>query len=331
MKKGKLDSETLERLVLGRTGARRPEVVCGPQVGEDCAVVDFGLFDCVLSTDPITASAEKIGSLAVHVSCNDIASNGVEPMAVLLTVLLPEQTTEAEIEEIIGQADAAARELGVQIIGGHTEITDAVTQPLISATALGRAPKPGQKGTVSGDMRPGDRVLVTKSLALEGACILAERCEKELGAILTDAEIEEAKAFLGQISVVKEGVLAGKIGVSAMHDITEGGILGAVWETCALHGVGAEIDMMSLPFEEVTLAICAFLGLNPMRLISSGSMLIIVPEEKAAMLATAIREAGIPATDIGRVTDGSRGVVMRARDGKPEAVEPPGPDEIYMV
>jgi hydrogenase expression/formation protein HypE len=322
---GKLDNETLARLVLGKTGARRDEVINGAGIGEDCAVLNFGAFDCVLSTDPITASAERIGSLAVHVSCNDIAAHGTEPIAIMLTVLLPPSVTEDEIAEIARQSDEAARDLGISIIGGHTEITDSVIRPLISAVAIGRAAKQGTNEAPA----PGDIIIVTKSLALEGTGILAEKYAENLRRILTDEELAGAKAMLDRVSVVKEGVAAGRVGVSAMHDITEGGVLGAVWEVCTGKGVGAEIEMGRLPFEDVTLDICAYFGIDPMRLISSGSMLIVARADKEDEMLLALSEACVPAAVIGRVTPAQGGIVLISRTGERIQIEPPGADEIY--
>ena len=327
MEIGKLDNETLARLVLGRVGARRPEVIVGPGIGEDCAVLDFGEYDCVLSTDPITASASRIGSLAVHISCNDVASNGVEPLAVMLTVLLPPSVTEEEIGEIASQADEAAKSLGVQIAGGHTEVTDAVTQPLVSATAIGRAVKRAPVRAAE----PGDLIVVTKKLALEGTAIAALQREGDLRLFLTDEEIEHAKSLLEHISVVKEGVIAGRAGVKAMHDVTEGGVLGAVWEVCAREGAGAEIQAALLPFDPVTMALCAVLDLNPMRLISSGSMLMIVSPGKKQVLFSALSEAGVDATVIGTIEPQDKGITLVMRNGEREVISPPGPDEIYAT
>ena len=333
MRKGKLDNECLERLVLGRSGMKRPEVIVGPGIGEDCAVIDFGEFECVLSTDPITASPSRIGTLAVHVCCNDVASNGVEPLGIMLTILLPLSVTEEEISEITRQADEAAKELGVQIIGGHTEVTDIVTMPIVSATAIGRAQKGFSVGGSSNksDPAPGDLIVVTKELAIEGVAIAAELKENELAALLTTEEIERAKQKIENISVVKEGVIAGKIGASAMHDVTEGGILGAVWETCRQSNTGAEIIASSLPFDDTTMSICALLDLDPMRLISSGSMLIYIQEEKWPVLSEQLMAAGISASVIGSVKPQDCGVVMVMKNGETEEVDPPGPDEIYKL
>jgi len=332
MKIGKLDNETLERVVLGRIGKPREEVIVGPGIGEDCAVLDFGEYECVLSTDPITAGASRVGTLAVHISCNDVASNGIEPMAIMLTVLLPPSTTEEEVEEIARQADEAAKELGVQIIGGHTEVTDAVTQPLISAVAIGRAPRSENK--TKGDVPCvlcGDLLVVTKKLALEGTALAAEQRESDLRAYLTEEELAHAKAMLGRISVVKEGVIAGRSGVKAMHDVTEGGALGAVWEVCARAGAGAEIEAAALPFDDVTMTVCAVLGLDPMRLISSGSMLICLSEEQWKALCGKLAEAGIEASVIGRIKDPAEGITLIMKNGEREEIGPPGPDEIYLI
>ena len=140
LKVGKLDSELLKKIVFDKITFRRDEVITRPGIGEDCAVIDYGDYECVLSTDPITASIEDIGRLAVHISCNDIASNGVEPVGLLLAVLLPEGTTEEQIENMMDQAGKASEELGVEIVGGHTEITRAVNQPVMISTAIGRGP-----------------------------------------------------------------------------------------------------------------------------------------------------------------------------------------------
>ena len=337
MEIGKLDNETLQRLVLGRTGAARQEVIAGPGIGEDCSVLDFGAYECVLSTDPITSTASHIGTLAVHVACNDVASNGVEPFAVMLTFLFPPSVTEEEIGEIARQADEAAKELGVQIAGGHTEITDAVTQPIASATAIGRVQKKkkqtrgGASFTKEDTPKPGDMIVVTKSLALEGTAIAAEQHADKLSAFLTSDEIEYAKAMLDRISVVREGVIAGNIGIHAMHDITEGGILGAVWELCTHYGVGAEVQAASLPFDPVTLSLCAILGLDPMRLISSGSMLIFASEKQWGLLRAALSEADVAASVIGRIQAAERGLALVMKNGESEEIAPPGPDEIYRI
>lgn len=317
LKIGKLDNDLLKKIVIDKIKYRRDEVLTRPGIGEDCAVLDYGEYECVVSTDPITAAIEKIGSLAVHISCNDVASNGIEPIGLLLTVLLPEGTTEDDVESLMAQASEAAEELQVEIIGGHTEITSAVAQPVIVSTAIGKGPKGASQKAAQ--MKPGDYIYITKSAGLEGTGIMATDKHEEIKKILSHAEYEEATNMLGEVSVVKEGVIAGKIGTSGMHDITEGGVLGAVWEMCNISNTGAKIRIDDIPVAPVTEKICKAFDLNPLRLISSGSMMIIISPDKSAELEQVMAEANIKLTQIGEITTKENG----------DDITPPGSDEIY--
>ncbi|MGL4483471.1 MAG: AIR synthase family protein [Anaerovoracaceae bacterium] len=329
MKLGKLDSDLLEEIVFDKLKLRREEVLVRPGIGEDCAVVDYGNSNCVISSDPITAAAKDIGSLAIHVSCNDIASNGIEPIGIMLTVMLPEQTTREELEKIIADAARASEELGIEIIGGHTEITNAVTKPIIVSTAIGKEEK---KKHLEMDLcknieksrtkiAVGDIILMTKTAGLEGTAIIASDLEDELTEILSIEEIQTAKNFMKDISVVPEGVMIGKIGFSAMHDITEGGVLGAIWELCQVGKVGAKIEEKAIPVAKVTKKISAKYNIDPLRLISSGSMLIILPKEKKKEAIKALEGKNIRTTEIGEITEIEEGDIIAA----------PTSDEIYKI
>jgi len=328
LKVGKLDSDVLQKIVIDKIKFKRPEVKTRAGIGEDCAVVDFGQYECVVSTDPITAAVSDIGRLAIHISCNDIASNGIEPLGITLAVMLPEGTTEKDVETIMAQAGAAAEAAGVEIIGGHTEVTKAVNQPVIVSTAFGR----GLSGASQSahDMRPGDYIIMTKTAGLEGTGIIASDMGDEVMNILTEEETEHAKNLLSQVSVVKEGVIAGNIGTSGMHDVTEGGILGAVWEMCHIAGLGARIKADKIPVDPVTCKIAKHFDIDWMRLISSGCMLIIAPPQKAEEIICAVSEAGIRATWIGEVTEQGDNVVMESQ-GIVTEVAPPEADEIYKA
>ena len=278
LKAGKLDSDLLKSLVFNKITYRSDEVKVRPGIGEDCAVMDFGQYECVMSTDPISSAVSDIGRLAIHITCNDIASNGVQPLGIMLAVMLPEGTTEDDVEHIMGQAAETAGELKVEIIGGHTEITPAVKQPVIVSTAIGKTPEGTSQ---SGDnMTEGDYIMITKSVGLEGTGIIASDYGDKLNGVLTAEELETARGFLNLVSVVSEGVAAGKVGTHGMHDITEGGILGAAWEMCQIAEKGAEIWYDSIPIRPEVKKVCEFFDINPLRLISSGSMVIIVPEDK---------------------------------------------------
>lgn len=343
---GKLDSDLLKAIVFDKIKYRSDDVLVRPGIGEDCAVMDYGDYDCVMSTDPISSAVSDIGRLAIHITCNDIASNGVQPLGIMLTVMLPEGTTDEDVEHIMTQAAETAAQVQVEIIGGHTEISPAVKQPIIVSTAVGKA----VAGTSeSGDMmEPGDWIMMTKTAGLEGSGIIAsdyaDRLRREKAEdgspLFTEEEIGRARSFLDRVSVVKEGVAAGSVGTHGMHDITEGGILGAVWEMCQISGTGAEVWEESIPMEPETEKICGVFGIDPLRLISSGSMIIIVPAQKRAAMEEAMEQAGVAASVIGVIRSREEGVRMIRRtrtcgaegEGRISvAVDPPRMDEIYKV
>ncbi len=329
MEIGKLDSKVLERVIFKNIKYKRPEVLVRAGIGEDCATLDYGDYDCVVSTDPITASVKNIGSLAVHISCNDVASNGVEPVAILLAVLLPTSITEDELEMIMQDAGNAARDVGVEIVGGHTEISDIVNRPVIVSTALGRAVK--GKNQISDDMEAEDVIFITKNVGMEGTGIIVSEREEMVRSILTDAEIVRAKDMLNNVSVVKEGVLAGRIGTHGLHDITEGGILGAVWEMCSIKGLGCEIFQDKIPVDEITVKLANSLGFDWKKLISSGSMMIVVPKSYRDEFLRRFKDEDIAISEIGCVKESTYGMRLIEKDGTRVEIEPPGRDEIYRI
>ncbi|MEG1469701.1 MAG: AIR synthase family protein [Anaerovoracaceae bacterium] len=328
LKVGKLDSDVLQKIVIDNIDLKRPEVLTRAGIGEDCAVIDYGDYECAISTDPITAAVNEIGRLAIHISCNDIASNGIEPLGIALVVMLPVGTTVEDVEIIMKQAAAAARESGVEIIGGHTEVTPAVNQPVIVSTAFGRGKK-GQSQSAK-NMKVGDYILMTKTAGLEGTAIIASDNEKQLTQVLTREEIVFAKDLVKKVSVVKEGIIAGKIGTAGMHDITEGGVLGAVWEMCNIADLGAELWVEKIPVEVVTQKICKHFDIDYLRLISSGSMLIVASKEQKDEILSKFATESINVACIGQIATKERGIVT-INNGVEVTVAPPRMDELYKV
>ncbi|MEG0829663.1 MAG: AIR synthase family protein [Anaerovoracaceae bacterium] len=328
LKAGKLDSDLLKEIVFDKIKFKRPEVLTRPGIGEDCAVVDFGSYECIMSTDPITAAIGEIGKLSVHISCNDIASNGIQPLGIMLAVMLPVGTTEEEISEMMRQAGEASQALGVEIIGGHTEITPAVNKPVIVSTAIGRGGKGASQHTEN--MNPGDYIMITKSAGLEGAAIIACDFEDELREVLTTEEISKARQLLKDVSVVAEGVAAGKVGTHGMHDVTEGGVLGAIWEMCQIANTGSEVWIDKVPVEPVTQKICDHFDIDYLRLISSGCMIIMVAPEKKDEMAKAMSDLGIQASYVGMIREKEYGISMEL-EGESIEIAPPASDELYKV
>lgn len=331
LKIGKLDSDVLQRIVIDKIRYRRPEVKTRAGIGEDCAVIDYGEYECVVSTDPITADVKNIGRLAIHISCNDVASNGIEPLGITLAVMLPVGTTESDVQTIMTQAGTAAEEAGVEIIGGHTEVTPAVNQPVIVSTAFGRGIA-GESASAR-NMRPGDMILMTKSAGLEGTGIIATERAEELTGVLTPQELRRAQGMIRDVSVVKDGVTAGRIGTSGMHDVTEGGILGAVWEMCHISGLGAEVELEAIHVDPVTEKIAAHYGIDPLRLISSGCMLIVAPPSKAYKIVTEYHkiDVNIKSAIIGKICGAEHGITQIDPQGQESEIAPPSADELYKV
>lgn len=328
MKEGKLSNELLEQRVLNQIKHKRKETLIGPGVGEDCGALDFGSEVCVVTTDPITGATQHLGQLALHVSCNDIASAGVEPIGVTLTILAPVGTTGETIAAIMAEAQETAETLNVDIIGGHTEITSAVNRVVLSVTAIGKGPKHQVISTGGG--RENDLILMTKAAAIEGTAIIAAELRDfylEKGVDIT--LLKEAEAFSKQLSVVPEGLIAGRLGPSAMHDATEGGILGAVWELAEASGLGVEVNEGAIPVKSVTKTLCDLAGIDPLRLISSGSMIIACSEAVAIQIQEALQADHIDCTVIGRLVQGPHTII--GQKGQRLMLEPPREDELYKI
>ncbi len=326
MKTGKVPESVLKRSVLRQIHTRREEVLLGAGVGEDCAALKLAEDEIfVISTDPITGTATDIGNLAIHITMNDLASAGAEPVGVMLTILLPEGSEESDLKEIMRQIEEACAQGKVQIIGGHTEVTRAVNQPLVNVCGVGKA-REGKLVSTAG-ANPGDDILVSKWIGLEGTSIIAKEKEQELAGRYPWQLIRNAQEFDRYLSVLPEAAIAVRLGVSAMHDVTEGGIFGALWELAESSGVGLEIDWKKIPVKQETIEVCEFFGINPYELISSGCMLMAAPDGNK--LAREMEKAGIHAAVIGKATKGNDRVLFNEEEKR--FLEPPKTDELYKV
>jgi len=326
MKIGKVPETVLKRSILKQIKHRRDEVLVGTGVGEDCSVIQLNGDEVfVMSTDPITGTTYNIGSLAVHITANDIASNGADVVGIMLTMLLPDGTKEAELKEIMKDIEGVCSKLNIEILGGHTEITSAVNQPIITVTGVGKMPRENMIKTKGA--KPGQEIVMTKWAGLEGTAIIANKKEAELLTKYTRDFIDGAKNLIQYISVVPESKVGRKMGVTSMHDATEGGIFGALWEIGEASNVGIEVDLKKIPMKQETIEVCEFYDLNPYQLISSGVMLMIT--DKANALVDELRKQGIPSTVIGRITEGKNRVVIN--EDEIRFLEPPKSDELYKV
>lgn len=326
MQPGKLTTDWLRRYAFPQRGVLRDDVLVHAGIGEDCAVLDFGDEVCVLTTDPITGATQRAGWYAVHVGCNDLAACGARPVGVLVTLLACERETAESLAAVMADVAAAARELGIEVLGGHSEVTPGLPQTIVVVTAVGRAPR-GQYVTSAG-ARPGDALLLTKSGGLEGAAILAADLADRLAGRVPADVLERARSFITRLSVVPEGLAAAAAGAHALHDVTEGGVVGAVAELAEAANVGVELWCDAVPVAPETEAICAALGVDPLRLISSGAMLVACGDGPAMVQHLAAHS--IPAAVIGRLLEPSAGRWLVSHAGRQPLVAPER-DELWRV
>ena len=324
---GKLPADLLEKVVLHpieQSRQKRGEIILRPKTGEDCSALDLGEELCVISTDPITGADHNVGYLLVHINCNDIASSGCEPVGMLVTILLPKDSTVEQLEEITEGIYRAAGEVGIEILGGHTEVTDAVKKPVLSGTVIGKSHK--RRFITTSGAQAGQDIVMTKWAGIEGTAILAKDYEAVLNKHLPEEILKKALALSDYISVLPEAKIAASFDVTAMHDVTEGGIYGALWEIADCSGVGIVVTEEAILLREETKAICNLLELNPYRLISSGTMVMTCFEGEA--LVKALIQAGIPAAVIGKVTEKEMQIL---KNGQAQPLTPPESDELYQA
>lgn len=326
MKIGKIPETALKRSVFKQIRHRRDEVLIRPGIGVDCSIIELAEDEVfVLSTDPITGLAEEIGAFAIYKTINNLVCGGAEAIGVMLSMLLPCKSGEQQIKRIIRDIEEECQKLNIEIIGGHTEYTPAVNQPILTVTGIGKAKKGEVLSTKT--IKPGQEIVMTKWAGLEGTAILAKAKEEELKSRYTSYFIEEAKELTSFLSVIPEATLCHKMNVTAMHDVTEGGIFGALWELVAAADVGLLVDLTQIPIKQETIEVCEFYDLNPYMLKSSGSLLIVT--EEANHLVDELEKQGIKATVIGRITEGHERIVFNEDERR--YLQPTRFDEVYKV
>lgn len=319
LKAGKLPLKLL-RDCLEEFEITDPAVIINPGIGEDIAAVDIaGDQVLVLKSDPITFATDAVGYYAVLINANDIATSGARPRWLLTTLLFPVGTTPSQVREVMYDLQQVCRQWDISLCGGHTEITDAVVRPVVSGMMCGTVPRSGLID--KRHIQPGDRIWLTKALAIEGTSIIAREfgaTRPELG--LSEAELADCRNLLHQISVLPEARLAAAIeGVSGMHDVTEGGLAGALEELSMACGHRLQIHLEKIAIMPVTRRICEVLQIDPLGLIASGSLLICCRSASCQTLAETLQQAGIAASCIGEVLSSPHVGVTALEQGHPFA------------
>lgn len=323
MRPGKISENVLKRSVLKQIHTGREEVICGAGLGENCAVFTLSEGDFfAVSTHQNTIAGADCTRYAIYKATNNLAAAGAEPVAVELALLLPEEVEEPALRAMMEQAEETCKELSVQLSGGSTKVSNAVNCPVATVTGIGRrafdaVPK----------AKPGQDIVITKWIGLEGTVLLAKEKEAELIKRYPSRMVKEAQAFDRWLSVVPEAATAIKSGVCRMHDASEGGIFGALWEFGRMSGVGLEIDLKKLPIRQETVEICEFLELNPYELLSGGSLIIAADNGFDLVEELALQD--IPAAVVGKVTEKNDRIIIN--DEERRFLDLPKSDEIYKL
>lgn len=316
LKGGKLPNRYLQRF-LETLDISDPAMLIRPAVGEDTTAVDISDEEVlILKSDPITFVSDAAARYAVTINANDIATAGARPRWFLSTLIFPPGTTPIAILDTLEALQAFCEKSGITLCGGHTEISDAVTRPVISGMIAGTVSRNGLIDKRS--MSPGDAVLLTKSVAVEGTAILAQEFEAELlAAGMTPHEIASGSAFLQQIAITTEAAIAADSGrVSAMHDVTEGGLATALTELSVAGQHRIAVDLDQIPVHELTRRMCKAVDIDPLGLIGSGSLLICCRPAALSALLKNLHNAEVPVSIIGKILEPGHGIQAH-RSGNP--------------
>jgi hydrogenase maturation factor len=327
MRQGKISENVLKRSVLRQIKTHREEIISGAGIGKDCAILAFDQGEqTVLSVTPVMAPVDALSGYAIPMALNNVAAAGAEPVGVMLSLILPEETEEADLKALMAQAEVACSEFHVEIMGGHTEVTAAVKAPVLSVTGVGKKEVVARAGCPQG-IRANQDIVVSKWIGLEGTIRLAREHKEELCTKYPVRMIEEAAGFDKYLSIIPEAATAMKSGVCGMHDVSRGGIFGALWEMASGAGVGLEIDLKKLPVKQETIEICEFFELNPYELLSGGCLIMVTGD--GGVLVDALAREGIPAVIVGRTTDGNDRVLWN--EDEKRYLDLPKPDQIYKI
>jgi hydrogenase expression/formation protein HypE len=327
---GKIPIDILKEVVFKNLGSERKEVVLGPAAGVDGAILDVGNKSLIVSMDPITAAVERIGWSAVNVNANDVATFGVEPVFLVSCIMLPKNSDKGIVEVICSQMDAAAKQLGIAIVGGHCESTPGLANPIVVGCVMGLTDK--GKYVTAGGAKSGDKIILTKSAGIEGTAILASDREQQLTKILNPEVLSNAKKFYSQISVVKDALTAYRTGgVHAMHDPTEGGVLGGIHEMADASQLGVRVYEDRILVEPETAKICRYFEIDPLQLIGSGALLISADAEKTGHIIENLGKERIYAAEIGEFGGDVNKRLLVKKDDTVQDLPRPASDHLWRA
>ncbi len=332
MNRGKVPENILKRSVLRQAGMNKGNVACGAGIGRDCAIFPFAgestlvycMQEAAVGPGACGAPGESFMTLGglIQKCANNLAAGGSLPLAVMITLLLPENTEEAVLRGMMEEAAGKCRELSMEIAGGQSRVTAAAAAPMAVVAGYGRT---FENSRYTGKIEPGQDVVLSKWIGLQGTAVLAERHRERLLQRYPAYLVEEAADFGRYLSVLPEAAAAVNYGVCAMHDASEGGIFGALWELAEGAGAGLQIDMRKLPLRQETVEVCECCNVNPYELMSGGCL--VMTAEDGFGLVQALAAEGIPAAAVGKVTAGKERILRNGEEIR--YMNRPGRDGIY--
>lgn len=326
MKTGKVPINILKRSIIKELKQKNMEVLKGAEAGADYALLRLkALDDISVSTNIYEASNKLMAALAVYKAGNNIACSGAEPIAVTVSMALPTGFSETSLKEYIKAMNEAAGELKVEIAGGDTRVSEYVQVPVLTVTGIGRVSR--EHSMEERKVCVGQELVISKWIGMEGALLVVDTKEEELHNRYPYAMLDRIKAMEHEMTVLSEAATAVKSDVSAMHDLSEGGILGGLWEFAEKHSVGLEIDLKKIPVKQEIIEICEYYELNPYVLRSGGSLLMAA--NNGSNLVWELNKLGIEASVIGRITDGNDRIIMNQEEKR--YLDLPQADEIYKM
>lgn len=348
---GKVSENVLKHSVLHQIHTKKNEIFHGAAIGVDCAIfsvfADESIKDASVVSPKMLATCMREAAVATQAEvdladthketmthllnkcANNLAAGGAKPIAAAITLLLPDDTEPDTVRRLMAEANEACQELSMQIVGGQSRVTELVNAPFAVVTGYGRMMDEGNRKEIPSikKVAPGQDIVLSKWIGLEGTVILAKRKKNELGSRYPAYLAEEAADFEKYLSVIPEAATATKSGVYAMHDASEGGIFGALWELAEGAGVGLNIDLKKIPLRQETVEICEFCGINPYELLSGGCLIMVTEDGEA--LVEALKKEEIPAAVVGRTTDSKDRILCN--DDEMRYMERSKRDEIYRI
>lgn len=323
MKIGKIPETVLKRSVFKQMHKRQKEVLTKPGIGHDYCGIEASEADVIImAAEPVSGAFDDIGIIAVPMAVNNLVCSGARPIGIMQTILLPEDAKESDLKMMIRTIEEQCLSLNMEVMGGHTEISDAVSRPVVVITGVGKVKKDALCS--SKNILEGQEIVMTKWAGIKGTYLLAKTHEAELISRYNQDFIQGARDLIQYISVYDEAKAAVDFGVTAMHDAAGGGIFAALWEFAAAANLGLRVQLKKIPLKQETVEICNYLNINPYQLTSEGSLLIAA--RQGELLMQHLKEQGIAASVIGRFTKGNDRVIIN--DDEVRYLEPPRSDEI---